>query len=186
MVRRLRARLGIAADAPLLVVLPGSRTNEIRLLLPPFREAVALLKDKIPDLVCVLPTVHHVAARVRERTKDWPTPLHILEGDDDNFAAFDAADAALAASGTVTTELALSARRWWWPTKRAGSPINLMRPLVDVKFATLVNIILDREAVPEFIQDKCKPAALADALYKLLRDPVRARATDERSRASRA
>lgn len=169
---QLRARFGIAPDAPLLCVLPGSRTNEIRLLLPPFRDAVALLKKDIPDLVCVLPTVDHVAARVREGAKDWPAPLHILEGDADKFAAFDAADVALAASGTVTTELALSgtpmvvAYRMGWLTHK------LMRPLISVKYATLVNIILDRPAVPEFIQNDCKPEALSAALLKLFRDPA--------------
>jgi lipid-A-disaccharide synthase len=168
----LRARLGIAPNAPLLAVLPGSRTNEIRFLLDPFRDAIALLKKEIPDLVCVLPTVHHVAARVRERTKNWPTPLHILEGDDERFAAFDAANAALAASGTVTTELALSGTPMVVAYKAGWLTYRLMRPLIDVKFATLVNIILDRAAVPEFIQDKCRPDALAAALLKLFRDPA--------------
>jgi len=167
----LRARLGIAADAPLLAVLPGSRTNEIRFILPAFREAVALLKKEIPDLVCVLPTVDHVAARVRAATRDWPAPLHILEGDADRFAAFDAADVALAASGTVTTELALSGTPMVVGYKAGWLTFRLMRPLIDVKFATLVNLLLDREAVPEFIQDKCRPDALAAALLKLFRDP---------------
>ncbi|HUJ02823.1 MAG TPA: lipid-A-disaccharide synthase [Rhizomicrobium sp.] len=168
---RLRARLGIAPDAPLLAVLPGSRTNEIRFILPPFREAVALLKNDVPDLVCVMPTVHHVAARVRAATRDWPTPLHILEGNDDRFAAFDAADVALAASGTVTTELALAGTPMVVGYKAGWLSYRLMRPLIDVKFVTLVNILLDREAVPEFIQERCRPEALAAALTKLFRDP---------------
>ena len=166
----LRARLGIAPNAPLLAVLPGSRTNEIRLLLPPFRAAVALLKKEIPDLVCVLPTVHHVAARVREGTKAWPAPLHILEGDDDRFAAFDAADVALAASGTVTTELALARTPMVVAYKMGWLTYKLMRPLVKVDYATLVNILLKREAVPEFIQEKCTPDALAGALSRLFND----------------
>ncbi len=144
----LRARLGISANAPLLAVLPGSRTNEIRLLLPPFRQAVALLRKNIPDLVCVLPTVDHVAGRVREATKNWPTPLHILEGDADKFAAFDAADVALAASGTVTTELALAGTPMVVAYKMGWLTYKLMRPLISVKYATLVNIILDRPPFP--------------------------------------
>jgi len=166
----LRARLGIAANAPLLAVLPGSRMNEVRLLLPPFRDAVARLVKSFPDLVCVLPTVPHVAAAVRAGTANWPAPLHILDGDADKFSAFDAADAALAASGTVTTELALAhtpmvvAYRFGWLTYALG------KPFVSVKFATLVNIILDREAAPEFIQSRCTGANLADALVPLLSD----------------
>jgi lipid-A-disaccharide synthase len=166
----LRAHLGIAANAPLLAVLPGSRMNEVRLLLPPFRDAVARLAKSFPDLVCVLPTVPHVAAAVRAGTANWPAPLHIQDGDANKFSAFDAADAALAASGTVTTELALAhtpmvvAYRFGWLTYALG------RPFVSVKFATLVNIILDREAAPEFIQSRCTGANLADALVPLLSD----------------
>ncbi len=93
----------------MLALLPGSRTSEIRFILPVFREAVTLLAKAIPGLVTVLPTVPHVAAKVREATQDWATPLHILEGEADKYAAFDAANVALAASGTVTAELALSA-----------------------------------------------------------------------------
>lgn len=167
----LRARLGIAPDTPLLAVLPGSRMNEICLLLQPFRTAVALLKKEIPGLVCVLPAVHHVAARVREGTKDWPTPLHILESDADKFAAFDAADVALAASGTVTTELALARTPMVVAYKMDWLTYTLMRPIVDVPFATLANIILEREAIPEFIQENCKPDLLAAALLRLFRDP---------------
>lgn len=170
----LRARLGIAADAPLLCVLPGSRTNEVRLLLPIFREAVAILAKKIPGLVCVLPTVAHVSARVREGAKNWPTPLHILDGDDDKFAAFDAADAALAASGTVTTELALSRTPMVMAYMLGWLTWKLMRPFVSAPFGTLVNVLLEREAVPEFLQEKCRPEGLAAALLPLMTDKAAA------------
>ena len=88
-------------------------------------------------------------------TTDWPAPLHILEGDADKFAAFDAADVALAASGTVTTELALSRTPMVMAYKLGWLTYNLMRPFVHAPFGTLVNVILDREAVPEFVQGTC-------------------------------
>jgi lipid-A-disaccharide synthase len=167
----LRARLGITAGAPLLVVLPGSRMSEVTLLLPVFRDAVAKLAKSIPGLVCVLPTVPNVCARVRAETAGWPTPLHVLEGDDDKFASFDAADVALAASGTVTTELALSRTPMVVGYRLGWLTYALARPFIVAKFATLVNILLDREAVPEFIQENCTPEALAAALLLLFRDP---------------
>lgn len=166
----LRARLSIGSDAPLLAVLPGSRTNEVRLLLPVFREAVALLAKEIPNLVCILPAVPHVAEHVRKGTRDWPVSLHILNGDADKFAAFDAADVALAASGTVTTELALARTPLVMAYKLGWLTYKLMRPFIHAPYATLVNIILEREAVPEFVQEKCTPVALADALLPLFRD----------------
>jgi lipid-A-disaccharide synthase len=168
----LRAELGIDAAAPVLVLLPGSRSNEIRFLLPPFRAAVQILARRVPGLVTLLPTVPHVASRVRAGTEDWPTVLHLIEGEADRYRAFDAATAALAASGTVTTELALArtplvaAYRLGWLTHR------LMFPLITVKHMTLIDILLDRMAVPEFYQDAVQPEALADALVPLLTDPA--------------
>ncbi|HEY5347398.1 MAG TPA: lipid-A-disaccharide synthase [Rhizomicrobium sp.] len=166
----LRIRLGIAADAPLLAVLPGSRTSEIRFLLPVFRAAVALLAQRIAGLVCVLPTVPHVAAKVRAAAADWPTPLHIIEGDDEKYRAFDAADAALAASGTVTTELALAGTPMVAAYRVGWLTYLLARPLMTVKYMTLVNILLGRAAVPEYEQHFATPRALADAVTPLLTD----------------
>ena len=167
----LRARLGIASDAPLLVLLPGSRSNEIRFILPVFREAVALLAARIPGLVTVLPAIPHVAAKVAAATQNWPTPLHVLNSEGDKYAAFDAADVALAASGTVTAELALSKTPMVVGYRVGGVTYALSSLIMHVKYITLVNVLLEREAVPEFLQAKLQPAALADAVERLLRDP---------------
>jgi len=167
----LRARLGIVAGAPLLVLLPGSRSSEIRQIFPVFRAAVAILAEKIPGLVTILPTVPHVAGRVAEKARNWPTPLHILENESDKFAAFDAADAALAASGTVTAELAL-ARAPMVVAYRVGAvTFALANWLMTSPYMTLLNILLEREAVPEFKQQKARPEILAAEVEKLLRDP---------------
>ena len=166
----LRQRLDIGADAPLLVVLPGSRMNEVRLLLPPFREAVRILRERISSLLCVLPVVDHVSGYLRAHTQSWPTPLHLLEGDADKFAAFDAANAALAASGTVTTELALAGTPMVVGYRLGPITYALVRPFVNVRFITLANILLERAAVPEFVQRGCTGEALAGALMPLFVD----------------
>ena len=96
--------------------------------------------------------------------------MHLIEGEAGKYRAFDAATAALAASGTVTTELALArtpmvaAYRMGWLTYR------LMNPLITVRHMTLVDILLDTMAVPEFYQDAVQPQAMADALLPLLTD----------------
>ncbi len=167
----LRARLGIAADAPLLAMLPGSRTSEIRLMFPTFRKTVELLAKKIPGLVTVLPTVPHVAARVRAATQGWPTPLHIIENEADKFAAFDAADVAFAASGTVTAEIALSRTPMVVFYILGGLTYALGIWFFNSRFFTLLNVLLDREAVPEFLQGRAKPDVMAAALEKLFSDP---------------
>ena len=166
----LRVRLGIAPEAKVLAMLPGSRMNEVRLLLPPFREAVVRLRGPIPDLVCLLPTVQHVGPYVRAHTRDWPSPLHILESDADKYAAFDGAPAAIAASGTVTTELALAGTPMVVAYRLGALTYALVRPFVRVDYITLANILLDRPAVPELIQSKCTGAALAEAALPLLND----------------
>jgi lipid-A-disaccharide synthase len=163
-----RARHAIALDVPLLVVLPGSRTNEIRFILPVFREAVARIAERVPGVVTVLPTIPHVSARVRMGTGSWPTPIHIVESDAEKFSAFDAADAALAASGTVTTELALARKPMVVGYKAGWLTYMLALPLMNVRYITLINILLGREAVPEFLQSRCTPQALADAVVALL------------------
>ena len=165
-----RQRRGIAPDAPLLAVLPGSRRSEIRFILPPFKAAVDILARAIPGLVCVLPTTGHVAHLVRASIADWPTPVHVVETDEEKFAAFDAADAALAASGTVTTELALAKTPMVVGYRVGWLTYVLARPLMHVTHVVLINLVLGREAVPEFIQGACTPEALAGALKPLLTD----------------
>ena len=166
----LRTRLGIPADAPLLALCPGSRTNEIRFILPLFHQAVSLLARRIPGLVTVLPTVPHVAAKVRAATQSWPTPLHVVDGEADKYAAFDAANVALAASGTVTAEIALSHTPMVVGYKVGGLTFFLSKFLMTVTHITLINILLGREAVPEFLQAKATPENLAGAVEHLFRD----------------
>ena len=168
----LRARLGIAPQTPLLALLPGSRTSEIRFILPSFKQAVARLAGQVPGLVTVLPTVPHVAGKVAAATADWPTPLHIVENEADKYAAFDAADVALAASGTVTAELALSKTPMVVAYKVGGLTYFLSKFLMTVTHITLINIILGREAVPEYLQDAATPDTLAAAVAHLFADPA--------------
>jgi lipid-A-disaccharide synthase len=167
----LRRRLHIGQGEPLLLILPGSRVSEVRPLLPVFRKTVEMVREAVPGLKCVLPVVPHVADIVRDLAKDWPVPLHILEGEPDKFAAFDAADAALAASGTVTTELALAevpmavAYKLGWITSVAA------RALIRIPYVSLVNLVLQRQAVPEFLQRRCRAELLAPCIIRLLQDP---------------
>jgi lipid-A-disaccharide synthase len=176
----LRARLGIGATAPVLCVLPGSRLSEIRFILPVFRAAVENVAKRVPGLVAVLPTVPHVAVRVRESAAKWPTPLHFVEGDVDKFAAMSTADAALAASGTVTTELAL-ARTPMVVAYRVGRLTYILaRPLFISRWFTLINLLLQRRAVPEFLQGAATARVLADEVVGLLtnKDASAAQRTD--------
>jgi lipid-A-disaccharide synthase len=133
---------------------------------------MAIVRQSVPDLVCILPAVPHLSAIVRELTRNWPVPLHIVSDEADKFAAFGTVNAALAASGTVTTELALAGVPMAVAYKLGWLTATLMRPLIRVPFVTLVNLLLEREAVPEFLQERCRAGLLAPCAVRLLTDPV--------------
>jgi lipid-A-disaccharide synthase len=96
--------------------------------------------------------------------------LHVVEGEADKYAAFDAADVALAASGTVTAELALSHTPMVVGYKVGGLTFFLSKLLMTVTHITLINILLEREAVPEFLQSRATPENLAAAVERLFND----------------
>jgi lipid-A-disaccharide synthase len=162
------------ADPALVLVLPGSRPGEVRRLLGPFGAAIRLVHERSGPLELVLPTVPALVARVREATADWPVQPRIAVNDADKRAAFRQAHAALAASGTVTLELALAGV----PTVGAyrigafeGALVRaLVRPQIGVQSVILANLVLGARVVPEFLQGDCTASALADALVPLLGD----------------
>lgn len=165
-----RQAQGIAADAPLVVALPGSRRSEIGRLLTPFGGALRLLATRHAGLRVVLPTPRHLAEEVAAATQDWPGRPVILTAPDvgTRTAAFAAADAALAASGTVSLELAAQACPMVIAYDMAPVTLWLMRRMVRVDTVTLVNLVSETRSVPEFIGRDCTPEKIAPALSGLL------------------
>lgn len=161
---------GIAEDQPLLTVLPGSRHSEVSRLLPVFGDALKRLKDKIPDLAVAVPTVATVADEVRAAVQDWPGPVVVTQGMEDKRNAFAASDAALATSGTVTYELACAGVPMVIAYRLSAPSFLIIRMMIKIKYASVVNIVLGREVAPEFIQGACRAPALADAVGRLLQD----------------
>jgi lipid-A-disaccharide synthase len=169
----LRARLGIAADALVICALPGSRTGEIRRHLPIFRTTIALLKARFPELVCLVPTVPLVADAVAAAAATWSAPAHVLRDPDAKYDAFAAATVALAASGTVTSETAfagLPAVVMYRINPIAAEIARIVFKTRWIRFASAVNLVVDREVMPEFIQYTCKPDLLAKAVTRLIAD----------------
>ncbi len=183
----LRAELAIPADAPLLLVAPGSRRSEVARLLGPFGEAAGLLAARVPGLRVVLPVAESVADTVMEAVAAWPVPVHALdarglptdEAECRKFAAFGAADVALVASGTVALEVA--AMRTPMVVGYIVPKVTefLVRRLVRVRSFTLVNLMAGRKAVPELLQERCTGPRLAEALAAALADGSAQRAAFE-------
>lgn len=171
----LAQRLGISDGRPVLLVLPGSRRSEVDHLIDVFGEAVSRLAEENQQVHVVIPAVRHLRELIGQRTAGWAVRPHVIDGAADKYAAMRLARAALAASGTVTLELAL-----------AGTPsvvaykvdalIARFRFLLKVKSVVLANLVLDQNVYPEILQDDCTGENLAQALSPLLGDTPSRRA----------
>ncbi|KRB44536.1 lipid-A-disaccharide synthase [Phenylobacterium sp. Root700] len=165
---RLRRRLGVRQDAPLLLVLPGSRPGEISRILPPFAEAVAILKAARPDLEVVIPAAPTVAEAVKAQAGAW---AHVVEGESAKLDAMKAATVALACSGTVTTELALAGVPMVVGYRLGALTHAILKHLIRTPYITLFNIAAKAFVAPELVQDDCNGPALAREISKRLDDP---------------
>ena len=159
-------------DAPLALILPGSRRSEVSRLLPIFSQVVTALRNRHPDLQFVLPAAPNVAALVSDVVASWPAKPTIINPSEDGMAtkqaAFAAANVAVAASGTVSLELAAAGT----PMVIAYDMNWLSRQIIGrmllVDTVTLVNLVSETRVIPEFIGKNCKPGPIADAVTALL------------------
>ena len=164
-----RRKHNIPSTAPLLCVAPGSRGSEVRHMLPDFAAAVSLLKDRYPDLHVVIPVVHAVREQVETRTADWALPVVRVTDPNERFDAFAASNAAIAKSGTGTLELGLAHVPMVVAYKVSALTAFIVgRMPIAVKYASLVNLLTDREVIPEFLQKECTPEILAERIGHLL------------------
>lgn len=165
---RFRARYGLPPEARIVVLMPGSRSTEVGHLLPVYGKALALLRERIPDLKPVLPVAAAVGTAVRRAVADWPVAPLIVSDAGEKHDAFAAAEAALTKSGTSTLELAL-ARVPMAVTYRVGR-LNAAaaRRLIQVPHVAMVNLLAGKQLVPELLQERCTPDQLAGALGALL------------------
>ncbi|CUH53092.1 lipid-A-disaccharide synthase [Shimia marina] len=178
-----RAELGIG-DAPLLVALPGSRRGEVSRLTPAFGEVVARLKQDVPDLQVVLPAAAPVADLVKETVAAWahapivldPRDLDVDAGMARKRAAFAAADVALAASGTVSLELAACDTPMVVAYDMSWLSWQIMSRMALIDTVTLVNLVSETRTVEEYLGPAFKAEDIAPALLRVLQSPESQRA----------
>ena len=166
-----RAAHDIAPDQPLILCLPGSRRTEVSRLGPRFDEAMMRLRDRMPEIRVVIPTVRGVSGLVRDMAKRWPTAPVVVEHADEKRAAFAAADLALAASGTVSLDLAANSVPMVIGYDVAPLSRLVIRLLLKTDTVTLVNLVSETRAVPEFLGSDCEPGPMSQALFCLLEHP---------------
>jgi len=179
---RFRARHALG-DAPLLVVLPGSRHSETSRHIPIFRATADLLAGRHPGLATVLPAAPAVLGEIEAAAAAWPGRALVVREAGEKFDAFAAAGAALAASGTVALELALSRCPAVIAYRAHPLTAAIVRRLVRVDRVSLANLLLRRDVQPELLQQRCRADLLAGALEPMLArsdDAGRAAATELR------
>lgn len=155
---------------PTVLVLPGSRLSEIRRLLPVFLTTIDLVDEKTPGTRWVIPTLPHLVVTIGELLGSRAGRFEIVVDRSEKLAAMRRARAALAASGTVTLELALAGIPMVAAYRVANWEAAIARRLITASSAILPTIILGEKVVPEFIQQDATPENLAEALGRLLTD----------------
>ena len=181
--RYLRARYGIGADEPVLAILPGSRGKEIRMVLDRELQAAQRLNerrraeglDPMRVVVSVAPRrkPEEIRAYLDGRGITDAIMLHVNSPDEatrgNSYDACAVADQALVCSGTATVETALIGTPQVVVYRATRISWFLLMRLVQVRFASIVNLIMDREVIPERLQHFCTPQNLADTLWDLSR-----------------
>jgi lipid-A-disaccharide synthase len=165
-----RIRAGIAGDAPVVCLLPGSRRSEIRRLLPVFGRAAVRMAAAKPGLRFVLPAVASLAGEITRLVAGWPLPEVVVCHEEQRFDAFAAADVALAASGTVALELAMAGTPTVIAYRLSPATAWLVRRAIRVPYVNLVNILVGERIVPELLQGDCRPELLAAEVLRLFDD----------------
>ncbi len=174
----LRAETGIG-DAPILLVLPGSRRGEVTRLAPVFGEALRPVLKHHPEMRVIVPAAAPVASAVLDSVKRWPGDPVVLDPRGlptgaaltRKRAAFAAADNALAASGTVSLELAAAATPMVIAYDMNWLSWQIMSRMLKTDTVTLVNLVSGTDAVPEFLGPACKPGPVSQALLSLIENP---------------
>lgn len=153
-------------DSSLLLCLaPGSRKQEIKSLLPIFLEAVTIFQKKIDQkIVIAIPTKEYLKELIQIYI---PNSLKILLIDEkDKQKLFSSADLALTKSGTITTELAFYKIPMIVAHKINGLSYWLLKKVIKIKSATIINILAEKELIPELLQENCNPIDISKALYQ--------------------
>ena len=164
-----------AGEGPLVLVLPGSRRGEVSRLMARFGQAAGLIAQTRPDARFVIPTTANVTALVQQEARAWPVAAQVLpaEAKAEKRGVFRAADVALAASGTVSLELAANDTPMVIAYDMAWLSRIIISRMLLVDTVTLVNLVSETRVIPEFIGKDCQPAPIAAAVLDVLADPSR-------------
>ncbi len=172
-----RDEVGVANNGPLLTVLPGSRISEVTRLGPVFREVCEKLRHDYPNLKIAIPSVGARVALIEQIFNGLdvnildPRGMAPKEAEERKRGCYKAADVALAASGTVSLELAAAATPMVIAYDMHWFTAFIKRRMVRVSTATLVNLLTDTNTVPEFLLGDCTAENIYHSVKNLLDNP---------------
>lgn len=176
-----RSALGLSPTAPLLALLPGSRSNEIRFLGPTFLDSVAWLRERIPNLQVIVPAASPARREELEALlADHPARDIVVLCDGESRQAMTAADVVLLASGTAALEAMLCHRPMVVAYKMASATHWLAKRMVKTDWISLPNLIAQETLVPELVQDAASHEAIGAALLEWLDDDAKRQAMEAR------
>ena len=155
---------------PVLGILPGSRISEVRTMLPIFLATARLVAAQIGPLLCLLPVAATLSDELLAEYGLAEAGLEIHAIREGRYDLMAACDAVMAASGTVTLELAILKVPMVVAYRVSSLTYFLGRRLIKVKYASLVNLVAEREVVPELMQSQATPERISRALLPLLSD----------------
>ncbi len=165
----LRRKRGIDADAPVLLILPGSRAGEVQRLAPPFAACARMLLHRREALRIVIGVAPGRLRQIEAAFAGLPVMLVADEAEKHEWYA--AADTALVASGSVTLELARQRTAMVVAYRMAPLSWAIVRRMVTIDYACVINVMRGIEVIPEFLQQACGPERLAEAVDVLLDSP---------------
>ena len=168
--KKFRNRNSLGDDALLICFLPGSRLNEVKRHLPIMEEVIHRVHSQVGQIEIVIPVSPIVADTVKSLVKSWGFDIYFTETDEEKYNAMAASNVALAASGTVCLELALANLPNVTMYKMSWITNLLANLLVKTKYVNLVNVLFDREVVPELLLMACTPSNISSKLLEIIQD----------------
>lgn len=160
----------INEDALLLCLTPGSRVGEVKKILPEMIGAANIIASKHQDLVVAIPVISKTKNLITSSVGQFKSRVIIID-EEEKIALFKSANVAIAKSGTNTLELAIAKLPMIVTYKASFLTYLLIKMMAKIKFANLINIILNREVIPEYIQTTCRAKILASAVENIVTNP---------------
>ncbi|MFN5609409.1 MAG: lipid-A-disaccharide synthase [Holosporales bacterium] len=165
--KNIHSDIAMDKEKPLLLLLPGSRRGEVSRLLPLFLEAAQRVQQHRPDTQLALMTVPFLKETVQAMVKKSQLAIPVLTDSKYRVPLYRAADAALAASGTVSVELAAAGTPHVVAYRVHPRTHQIAKRLITIRFASLINILENNAIIPEYLQHAATPNALAEAVAPL-------------------